>query len=142
MKTWFWRHELEWVLERDIKDFLSFQKKPISVDKIEEKYIRYSEICNKYWLSNFHKEKYRKFLSKEHAYGVALEICELLNLKDTSSFSKDMINQDLINKLIDYRVQKENKYNEEVEKKGTGTKRHLYQYLDGLNKDNETSLEM
>ena len=60
MKTWFWRHELEWLLERDIKDFLSFQKKPISVDKIEEKYIRYSEICNKYWLSNFHKEKYRK----------------------------------------------------------------------------------
>ena len=58
---------------------------------------------------------------------LALEMCELLKVNDTSKFSRKMITNDFIEKIINHKKHQELLRNEKVKETNTGYQTYLYQ---------------
>lgn len=130
MRAYFHRSEVENFIKRDFNYLLKFlnKKGPLSVEKLNKLYIKFNQKCIKQSIKRVAANDRIKNL--RDAFELALEICTILNLKDTSSFSESMMNDDFINTIIDYRVSMEQEINAEIERTGVGYKSFLYQQLD------------
>ena len=106
-----------------------------------EKFVKSLDLRKKIKNSTFFKNHYRKKRNELQseideldaiisATGTALELCEILNVNDTSAFTAETIlNDEFVNKVIDYKVEQEKAHNEKVEKTGQGRKQTKYQWL-------------
>ena len=61
---------------------------------------------------------------------LALDMCRFLDVEDTSIFSRDLIRDEFIDKIIHYRKNMELLHNREVEETGVGFKSYLYQNIE------------
>ena len=61
---------------------------------------------------------------------LALDMCRFLDVEDTSIFSRDLICDEFIDKIIHYRKNMELLHNREVEETGVGFKSYLYQNIE------------
>lgn len=139
MKTYFTREEMVERIKEATEDLFEYLDKLGKVLTIENLYKNYAYSYKVYSKAKEIDDlragiKYRKKTEKHYriyrSMEIALEICDMLNLKDTSSLSRGMIDDDFINSLIDFMSEKERKRNEKVKITGEGYPSYFYQNLD------------
>ncbi|MBE7074861.1 MAG: hypothetical protein E7376_02655 [Clostridiales bacterium] len=130
MRAYFYRKEVEDFIKGDFNYLIKYLNKKgvLTVEQLSKKYERCKKAHIKAGMNNkFLNDKMRALYD---SLNLALEICEMLNLKDTSTISKDMLNDKFVDEIIEFRKNSEIARNEAVEKAGTGYKSFLYQKLD------------
>lgn len=130
MRVWTTRQEEVSTIKMDFNNLLEYLKKEGTLDykQVEKKLNK----CNKACIKVRQKGKFTNPRLDKHfaMLELALDILNILNLKDTSSISENMRNNDFINNIIDYRVRMEQARNAEVERTGEGYKSFYYSNLD------------
>ena len=64
------------------------------------------------------REELNRVSAAFDAQKTAVEVCEILQLKDTSSLKAEMFTDEIVSGIIDYKIEQELKQNAEAEKNG------------------------
>lgn len=148
MRVGFTKQELAEKLRRDMEYLFKYLDELGQVLTIEDLYKNCEsnyEIYNKLYQKYYHgwrrnSSKFEKRMTKFHRIYTCLDtafvICDMLHLKDTSSLSRDMINEDFINRLMKFIAETERRRNMEVEATGESYPSYLYQNLNGFEHNN------
>ena len=80
---------------------------------------------NSTFLKNHFKNKHQEIQKLIDEAGMkcevletAVELCEVLKVNDTASFNSSLLNEEVLNKIIDYKIEQEKARNAEAEKTG------------------------
>ncbi len=136
MKCFYFRDELQEKLKSDFNFFLELTKNTtgLTVTQLTEEL---NKACKQVKKSDKKQGRIDKLDKKIHmlkceiqGYSIALEICKLYKLQNTTSFSRAMLSDGTIDKIIQSRYEEELEHNKQVEKTNEGYKSFIYQNLD------------
>lgn len=139
MKTYFTREEMVERIRSLTEDLFEYLDKSGKVLRIEDLYKNFAHSYKVYSRAekiddllgaSYYRKKTVKYYRIYKSMEIALVICDMLNLKDTSSLSRCMINNNFINRLINFMSEKERKRNQKVKATDEGYPSYFYQNLD------------